>query len=38
MKCDKVFDTLTASERQEHVSNKAVKLWKEKKNDAESET
>lgn len=31
MRCDKVFDTLTASERQEHVSNKAVKLRKEKK-------
>lgn len=38
VRCDKAFDTLTASERQEHVSNKAAKLRKEKKNEAESET
>lgn len=31
VRCDKAFDTLTASERQEHVSNKAAKLRKEKK-------
>ena len=31
MTCDKASDTLTASERQEHVSNKAAKLRKEKK-------